>query len=137
MDVRETHHKAATNSGAGRRVAKTAKRPNSVTTTAPTPKAPTVGSRITSSRRSRDRWGSSPSAVSANPSRWSMPVRARSASTTINAATGRGQIFAAAHHKPPNAIPRTAPTRGNQRKACAVGRRAPGNGVKKASAARI
>src|ERR1700722_1606387 len=137
MAVRERHHRAATSRGAGRRVAKTAKRPSRTTTTAPTPKAPTVGSRITSSLRSGDRWGKRPSAVSASPSRCSIPVSPRSASTTMNAATGNGQIFAVAHHRPPRANPSARPTSGNQRKARGVGGRAPGNGVRNARAARI
>src|ERR1700677_1096556 len=137
MAVRDRHHKAATRKGAGRKVAKTAKRPSRTTTTAPIPKAPTVGSRITSSLRSRDRWGNRPSAVSASPSRCSIPVSPRSASTTMNAATGNGQIFAVAHQRPPRANPSARPTRGNQRKARGVGGRAPGKGVRKARAARM
>ncbi len=74
--------------------------------------------------------------MSASPSRCSIPVSARSASTTMNAATGNGQILAVAHHRPPSASPSRTPTSGNQRKARGVGWRAPGNGVRNASAAR-
>ena len=65
-----------------------------------TPKAPTCGSAMTSRRRAGASGGSSPSALSTRPSKWSRPVTARSATTTRAAATGLVQTRVA---NPPDA----------------------------------
>src|SRR3954453_21137183 len=108
-------------------------------TAATTPNAPTSGLDITSSRRARlgsGNGGSSPSALSTKPSMCSMPGRARSAATTIAAATAGGQRWFAPHHTPPSTSPMSAPTIGNQandrRSGASV--RPTGNDVRNASA---
>ena len=103
---------------------------------AASPKAPTPGSAITSRRRPRSRTGRRPSALSTNPSKWSIPVIPRSAATTRAAATPAGQARPAAHHTPPRSRPMAAPTGGNQSRVRGPGVRAPPKGVRNDTAAR-
>ena len=100
---------------AGRPVEARPGRPTGTSSTAAavaTPKAPACGSAITSRRRAWSSGGSKPSALSIRPSKWSRPVRPRSATTTRAAATGLVQTRLATHQMPPSANPRPAPTSG-------------------------
>src|SRR5579884_745424 len=137
MAERDTHHKAPSSSGAGRRDAIAAQRAKRTTTATPTPKAPASGRRMTSRRRWRVRWGSRPSDASTRPSRWSRPVTPRSAATTRAAATAAGHQRPATHQAPPRIRPSPAPTAGNQGKARGPGRRAPPTAVRKDTASYI
>src|SRR5579875_2185579 len=135
MWVRDAHHRAAIRRTSGPTEARAAVRTMRVTASTVAPNAPTPGSAITSIRRGRVRWGRSPSALSARPSRWRSPVRAASTATVTAAAATGGHIRPDAHHTAPTTAPTRAPTAGNHPTARRLGARAPPSGVRKARAA--